>query len=391
MSRKSINYFLNQIPGRIESSHAPWSASKFCEYIRLNHPEALRFHGSLSTETTPLLKLQKTAHRLGVASVYVKDESKRFGLNAFKGLGASFGAYRFMEETTKAKSDITFCTMTDGNHGRAVAWSARRLGVRAEVFVPSNTSPHRISAIEGEGANVSIVQGTYDETVVHVRDTAEKNGWTMICDSSWPGYTKICADIVTGYYTLFHEISQQLEQNSWEPPTHVFLQAGVGGFASAGAVWAAGLRESGHPLTLACIEPIDADALFESATQGKIAISAGKLDSIMQGLNCGEPSMISWDILKSTTNVFLALGDSWACEGVRALHSEGVIAGESGASGLGGALALQASTEALEAVGLNKDSRILCVSTEGDTDPELYKKIVSADECGSGDTCSICS
>jgi diaminopropionate ammonia-lyase len=313
----------------------------------------------------------------------VKDESRRFGLNAFKVLGASYAIHRFLEADQGRHH--TFATATDGNHGRAVAWAARRLGHDAVVFVPANTVAARIEAIRGEGARVVVVDGTYDDTVRRAAAAAEQHGWQVISDTAYPGYTQIPRWIMEGYSTLFAEAMQKLESASSPPPDAVFLQAGVGGLACAGAVVFArrGLRPA-----LVSVEPTDADCLLASAgsPDGAITLARGKQDSIMAGLNCGTPSLLAWPVIRAFFDAYLAVDDELAREAMRRLAAgksgdPRIVSGESGAAGLAGLLALcrePGLRAARASLGLGPRSRVLLVSTEGDTDPVSYRSIVGA-------------
>ncbi|MHB8418316.1 MAG: diaminopropionate ammonia-lyase [Myxococcales bacterium] len=340
--------------------------------------EVEAFHRTLpGFAPTPLVPLPGLARELGVCELWVKDESRRVGLNAFKVLGASYAIHRFMA-ARPAGAGLTFATATDGNHGRAVAWSAKRLGQRAVIFVPRNTVPARIEAIRGEGAEVVVVEGTYDETVRRAAEEARQHGWQVISDTAYPGYTEIPGWIMEGYTTLFAESARQLEGAGRSPPTVVFLQAGVGGLACAGVLWYA--RQGKRP-TLVCVEPTDADCLRESiaSPDGGLREAKGKQDSIMAGLNCGTPSLLAWPVIRAGVDGFLAVDDEYAREAMRRFAEAGIVSGESGAAGLAGLLALRAErglAAAARELGLDAEARVLLVSTEGATDPASYQKIV---------------
>ncbi len=341
------------------------------------------FHRSLpGYAPTRLVALPALAKRLGVAELWVKDESRRLGLPAFKVLGASYAIHRFAQRRAVGAGPCTFATATDGNHGRAVAWAARRLGQRAVIFVPGNTVAARIEAIQGEGAEVVVVPGSYDETVRRAAAEAERNGWQVISDTAYPGYTEIPGWIMEGYGTIFEEAARQLAELGGAEPSLVLLQAGVGGLACAGSLfyWWRGRRP-----TLVAVEPTDADCLLESAASpdGSIREAKGRQDSIMAGLNCGTPSLLAWPLIRDGMDAFLAVDDDFAREAMRLLASgEGgdpaVVSGESGAAGLAGLLALASEAslaEAREALGL-RGARVLLVSTEGATDPPSWERIV---------------
>jgi diaminopropionate ammonia-lyase len=351
--------------------------------------EVRAFHRALpGYAPTPLVSLPELARALRVRSVQVKDESQRFGLNAFKALGASYAIYRFLKsrwpeispqtflspDAVSRLPAITFTTATDGNHGRAVAWTAARLHQKAVIYVPGNTVPARIEALRGEGAEVVVVDGNYDETVRRAARDAETYGRQVISDTAWEGYTEIPRWIMAGYQTLFAEIDEQ-----GATPGAVFLQAGVGGLAYAGT--AHYLRAERAP-QLISVEPLDADCLLESiaSPDGSARTAKGKQDSIMAGLNCGTPSLAAWPLLRVGMDAFLAVDDDYAREAMRRLAVQKVVSGESGAAGLAGLVALTAEPDLAKArqmLGIGSESDVLLISTEGATDPVSYQRIVA--------------
>ncbi len=350
--------------------------------------DALAFHRSLpGYRLTPLLALPALAAELGLGALWVKDEGQRFGLNAFKALGASWAIHRWMRAHADGRP-ATFATATDGNHGRAVAWTARTLGQKAVIFLPRNTAPARIAAIRGEGAEVVVVDGTYDDAVGRVAAESAAAGWHVISDTAYPGYLEIPRWIMAGYETIFVETGEQLEAAAARGPTVVLVQAGIGGLACAGVCFYA--RRSGMPRPrIAAVEPTDADCLLESITApgGEIRKARGAQGSIMAGLNCGTPSPAAWPTLRAGIDLFLAVDDGFAEEAMRRLAAGGggdprVVAGESGAAGLAGLLTLCREPglgTAREALGLGPESRILIVNTECATDPSGYRRIVGVD------------
>lgn len=348
-------------------------------------PDVEAFHRSLpGYAPTPLVALPALAAELGLGDVRVKDESKRFGLNAFKVLGASYAIHRFMQKAPPpAGKTLTFATATDGNHGRAVAWAARRLGHEAVIFVPSNTVPARINAIRGEGAELVVVDGTYDDTVRRAAADAEQHGWQVISDTAWPGYMEIPGWIMEGYGTVFAEATRQLATAGAAAPDVVLLQAGVGGLACAGTLYY--FRHGPRP-KLVSVEPTDADCLAESiaSPDGGIREAKGRQNSIMAGLNCGTPSLLAWPIIRAGMDGFLAVEDAFAEAAMRRFAAgqggdPAIVSGESGAAGLAGLLALCREPELEDArreLGLGPKARVLLVSTEGDTDPVNYRRVV---------------
>ena len=353
---------------------------------------------------TPLVSLDGFAAKIGVGKVWVKDESKRFGLNAFKALGGSYAMGEYLaeklgvpvDETTferlcspQAKErlgDITFVTATDGNHGRGVAWSARLLGQKSVVYMPKGSAAERLENIRAQGAEAEITEYNYDDAVRLADRMAKERGWVLVQDTAWPGYERIPAHIMQGYTTLAHEIADQLERAGEEKPTHLFLQAGVGSFAGAVLGYFASLWGEERPVT-AIMEPDQADCVYRSATadDGTLHFVTGDMNSMMAGLCCGEPCTISWEILNAFADAFISCGDGYAARGMRLLgrpagDDPAVVSGESGAVGAGvleGIMTEERLRPLHEALRLDEHSRVLLISTEGDTDRENYKKILS--------------
>lgn len=366
--------------------------------------KARRFHSGLpGYAPTPLVSLDGLAHSLGVSKIWIKDESKRFGLNAFKALGGSYAMARCLSEklgkpleemsfeelcapaARRALGDITFVTATDGNHGRGVAWAARLLGQKAVVYMPKGSAAERLENIRAQGAQAEITEYNYDDAVRLANRMAEEHGWILIQDTAWPGYEEIPAWIMEGYTTIAWELFQQLEDMGGQMPTHLFLQAGVGSFA--GAMLGSFAARMGKDCPITCIvEPDRADCLYRSAraADGKLHPVTGEMNSMMAGLCCGEPCTISWEIIRPGAAAFLSCSDEYSAMGMRLLGrpepgDPAVVSGESGAVGVG-ALSAILHEEKLEdlrwSLGLNESSRVLCVSTEGDTDRTNYQKIV---------------
>lgn len=376
---------------------APKAVSSFNDFMDEDAPvpappaDAPAFHKTLpGYKPTPLYSMPGLAEEFGLGMILLKDESKRFGLNAFKGLGASYAMHRWMEANGRPKpGTVTFCTATDGNHGRAVAWTAKALGQSAVVFVPKNTVKARIDAIRSEGARVEVVQGTYDETVRRAAAEAEKNRWQVISDTAYPGYMEIPAWIMAGYTTLFAEVEQQIKEQKLPQPDVVFLQAGVGGLACAGVMHYRAEGRARRPV-LAVVEPVTADCLRASiaSEDGAPVKDHGAQDSIMAGLNCGTPSLLAWEHIKNHCEYFLAVDDIFAEEAMRALASPEfgdpkVVSGESGAAGLAGLFALCRKPELeidRDELGLDEAATVLIINTEGDTDPENFRRIVGEKE-----------
>ena len=342
---------------------------------------AAGFHKSIvGYRETPLIKLDNLARYLGVKEIYVKDESKRFGLNAFKGLGGSFAMDRIAKKEKGKK--LVFITATDGNHGRGVAWAASRLGYEAHVLLPKGTAHERLENIQKLGAHAEITDLSYDDTVRLAAGIAEEKGWILLQDTAWEGYEDVPGLIMQGYTTMGLEAVEKL---NGVVPTHIFLQAGVGSMAAAMASFFAEYYGEKRPQVI-IVEPEGADCIYRTAEadDGKIHSYEGELKSIMAGLCCGEPCTIAWDILKEEADWCISCEDRTAETGMRVLGNptgsdERIVSGESGASTTGAVveiLALEENSSIKEKLCLGENSIILCISTEGDTDRENYRKIV---------------
>lgn len=350
---------------------------------------------------TPLADLKNLARALGLASIHVKDESYRFGLNAFKVLGGSYalGSYiaeklgmdisslpyekMVSPEIREKLGEITFVTATDGNHGRGIAWTANRLHQKAVVYMPKGSSPERLRNIQTLGAEASITDMNYDEAVDFARSQGEKQGWIMVQDTAWEGYETIPRTIMQGYTTMALEAAEQLHG---EKPTHIFLQAGVGAMSGAITGFFTDLYGEENRPVITIVEPDQADCLYHTAlaNDGKLHTVTGPMHSIMAGLCCGVPCTLGWDILRDHADNFISMPDTIAAKGMRILgnpmgNDPRVISGESGASTLG-FLAQVMTDEKLsdlkKTIGLDENSRVLLISTEGDTDRENYRRIV---------------
>ena len=343
--------------------------------------EAANFHRTLPDYApTPLVGLRALAASLGIKGVYVKDESPRFGLNAFKGLGGSFAMHRLAEGRT---GKLTFVTATDGNHGRGVAWAAQRLGHEAYVYMPRGSAVERLENIRALGAHAEITELSYDDTVRYAARMSAEHGWILLQDTAWDGYEEIPALIMQGYTTMGLEITAQLGSVR---PTHVFLQAGVG--AMAGAMTAFFADHYGeHRPKIVIVEPEGANCIFRTAKadDGTLHFCGDDLHSIMAGLCCGEPCTIGWEMLRDYADFVLSCEDAVAELGMRTLgrplpSDVRIVSGESGAATVGAATAILREPEhaALrEALELTADSVLLCISTEGDTDKENYRRIMA--------------
>ena len=391
----------------------PKSDDKHLGIMSLDHVKKARaFHQSFPQYTvTPLARLDGQAARLGLSNLCVKDESYRFGLNAFKVLGGSFAMANYIADETgkdvaectfdyltsdqlaKDFGQATFFTATDGNHGRGVAWAARQLGQKAVVHMPKGSVRARFDNIAREGAQVTIEDVNYDDCVrIAAREAAQTPHGVVVQDTAWAGYEDIPGYIMQGYGTMAHEAADQFEQAAGGAPTHVFVQAGVGSLAAAVQGYLQN-RYAAKPPVVTVVEASAADCLYRGAAagDGSPRVVEGDLSTIMAGLACGEPNTIGWDILRNHTAFFLSCPDWVSAKGMRMLGAPlkgdaQVISGESGAVGMGvvAALMLDPAYAALRArMGLGADSRVLLFSTEGDTDPENYRQIVWDGACAS--------
>ena len=362
------------------------------------------FHSSLPNyKATPVVNLAQLAQQLGIKQLVVKDESHRFGLNAFKVLGASYAIAKYLARQLAIPEDVllfdniiahkskyqnsTFVTATDGNHGRAVAWAAQLFGCKSVVYMPKNSSKSRLEAIQKCGAKASITAMNYDDTVLYAEQMAQKQGWYLLQDTSWQGYRQVPQDIMQGYFTLVTELLRQ-EEEFW--PTHVFLQAGVGSFPAAIAAYMSSFGDCPTP-QFVVVEPHGAPCFYRSIEKGRespVQIE-GDLTTIMAGLACGKTSLIAWDILKSVASFYLTCSDDIARKGMRVLGNplkgdRAIISGESGAVTLGALfdiLSYPHYRAMKDKLGLGSNSKILLISTEGDTDPVAYRSIVCGEGC----------
>lgn len=344
---------------------------------------------------TPLVDAPQIATTLGIKQLLLKNESSRFGLPAFKILGASWATYRALEvrlgralepwqtlgelvEKLAGLRPLCLTTATDGNHGRAVAHVAGLFGFDSRIYVPAGTARARIDGIASEGAEVVVVNGTYDEAVARAAEEADEN-CLVISDTSWPGYEEIPRWVIEGYSTIFSEIDDALRKRGEPPPDLVVVQFGVG--ALAAAVVRHGWGEP-QPKILS-VEPISAACGLASIAAGKIVDVPGPHDSIMAGLNCGRVSLIAWPIVSRGIDAFLAIPDERAREAMCALaRAAGVVAGETGGAGLAGLMELSLGADHAEnrrALKLSEHTRALVIVTEGATDPEAYREVVGRD------------
>ena len=337
------------------------------------------FRKHQDAQPTPLRQLSALAEKLRLQNVLVKDESARMGLGSFKILGVSYAVGRLLSEGILRKDAVLACA-TEGNHGRAVARTAKTNNLKAKIYVAEDMSPARIKTLNDEGAEVTIVNGNYDEAVRRCAADAEQFGWQIISDTSWSGYEEVPRQIMTGYTELMEEASAQWGQN---PPDVVFVQAGVGGLAGAAASWLCLRYGEKRPYTIVC-EPDSAACLLESARAGHPVSLRGSFDTIMAGLRCGEVSPLAWNFIADAADAFITVSDERCVEAMRLLarpkmNDSVITAGASGACGLAGLLTVMQNerfSSIRDYCQINWQSRVFVINTEGATDPNLYARII---------------
>jgi diaminopropionate ammonia-lyase len=344
---------------------------------------------------TPLVSLSVLAEKIGVSDVLYKDEGPRFGLGSFKALGGSYAALRVLQRQIAANlgqevsleairtgkvadlaAQITLVSATDGNHGRSLAWGCQRFGAPCRIYIHAEVSDGRAEAMRDLGAEVIRIEGDYDASVVLAKKEAEENGWFVVSDTSWEGYSEPPRDVMAGYGVMTSEICESLDQ----PPTHVFLQGGVGGLA-AGVV--AGLRQhwGKQGPRVVIVEPELAACLFESGRSGVATTFAVQTETLMAGLSCGEPSGMAWEILAEEAADFLTIPDKLVAPCVRLLArpfagDTAIEAGESAIAGLAALIAARQDAALSAKLGLDAQSRVLLIGSEGVTDPAIFAQIM---------------
>ncbi|ACA84406.1 diaminopropionate ammonia-lyase [Shewanella woodyi ATCC 51908] len=356
-----------------------------------------QFHQQIEAyQPTPLISLEQLAARLGVKAILVKDESYRFGLNAFKVLGGSYALGKQLAEhlnvdiseidmktvAAKLSEPLVFATATAGNHGTGVAWAAREMGQKAVVYMPKGSSQASVTRIQNLGAECIVTDCNYDDTVRIANQTATENGWMLVQDTAWEGYDKIPTWISQGYMTMAVEAQEQVDAMGLKP-THLMLQAGVGAMAGGILGYFADKVGATNFKTIIA-EPAKADCIYNSGIKGEMVAVTGELNSIMAGLACGEPNPVTWPILKQCSSFFASVEDEVTATGMRILGNPlagdtKIVSGESGALNLGLLYMLASREEYTEyrtQLGLDQDAIIMLFSTEGDTNPDRYRQIV---------------
>jgi diaminopropionate ammonia-lyase len=348
-------------------------------------------------EPTALQSLQCLAEKIGVAQIHYKDEGSRFGLGSFKALGGAYAVLRLLAleipkhtgstasdaeigsgRSADAVKDITIVTATDGNHGRSVAWACGLFGCRCVIYIHAEVSKGRAQAMEALGADVIRIDGNYDESVHRAAADAAANGWHVVSDTSYEGYTEVPRQVMAGYTVMTTEIAQQMPDDFFF--THVFVQGGVGGLA--GAICAHNWQVMGirRPRFI-IVEPDRADCLFQSAKNGAPTEVSIAEETVMAGLSCGEVSRLSWEILRIGADDFLTISDNLVAPTMRLLaggvgDDKPIVAGESAVAGLAALIAIRSNALLSDELGINGDSRILVFGTEGATDVDIYESIV---------------
>ncbi len=321
---------------------------------------------------TPLLQLNKLSKELNLNKIYYKDESKRFNLKSFKALG---GAYA-VEKVTKGNKDITVSTATAGNHGRSVAWGAKRLGLKCKIFISDYVSDARGEAMRDLGADVVKVKGNYENSLVECIKQSTENNWQIVQDVAWKDYILVPTLTMAGYSVMMKEIVDQLDN---EEITHIYLQAGVGGMA--GAMVAGAVRYLKNIPKIIVIEPDSAACVMESIKSGKIEKVNIKKESLMGGMSCGEPSLVPWQILKKSVNNCMSLPDDDIGKAMKLFSNasfgdDKIIAGENSAPGVISLIASCNDENIKNKINLNSKSNVLLIGCEGDTDQEMYQKLI---------------
>ena len=322
---------------------------------------------------TPLLELNKLSKELNLNKIFYKDESKRFDLKSFKALG---GAYA-VEKVSKGNKDIIVATATAGNHGRSVAWGARRLGLKCKIFISEFVSDARGQAMAKLGADVVKVKGNYEKSLIECIKQSTENNWQIVQDVAWKDYMIVPKYTMAGYTVMMKEIVDQINQNKI---SHIILQAGVGGMAGAMIAGVARYLEN-IPVTIV-VEPDSAACVLESIKTGKIEKIDIKRESLMGGMSCGEVSLVPWEILKNSVKYCISLPDDDIAKTMKLLGNasfsdEKIIAGENSAPGVISLIASCEDQKIKEKIGLNNDSNILVIGCEGDTDQTMYQKLIS--------------
>jgi len=328
---------------------------------------------------SPLIELTDIAKEAGVNKVFYKDESGRFGLGSFKALGGAYAVQYLANQ--ESVEDLIVCTATDGNHGKSVAWGAQLLGVECHIFIHANVSQGRADAMAQYGAIIHRIDGNYDDSIAACIELADKNNWQIVSDTSWENYQDIPRQVMAGYSVMTREIIDQLGD---ETPSHIILQAGCGGMAGAviGAMWP--YWKDKLP-TIIIVESEMSDCVYESLTRDKIYLVNITKETMMAGLSCGEVSELAWPLLKKGVAHVLTINDEGVAPMMRWLANPtqssrpSIVGGECSASGPIALMAIAGDTELADKIGINANSSILVIGTEGNTDPDIYAKVMAGE------------
>jgi diaminopropionate ammonia-lyase len=371
-------YFLNKPSNTLEANATT---------NELLNSKSFDFHTNMKEyEATPLFELNNLADKLGVANIFVKDESFRFGLNAFKGLGTTYALQQIIKQNPEAK---TFAAVTDGNHGRALAWACKRYGKHSVVFLPLGTSQNRIEALRNEGANVLKVNGNYQATLEHAEQVCKEQNWVLLQDVAWQGYEEVPATIMAGYLTHFIELEKDLHQTDKPNVDVIFLQVGSGSWAASAAWYYLNKYGTNRP-KIVLVEPEESNGMLTSFIAGKLQKPTGKLNTIMNGLNSGVPSSTAFQILQATADAVITIDDKASMLAMKTLFNplgsdEKIVAGESGAAGLAGLWVVLNNpkyAEVKQYLNINSGSRVLLFNTEGATDNDSFISIIENNTVG---------
>jgi|TARA_B110000261_G_scaffold98593_1_gene111364 diaminopropionate ammonia-lyase len=363
------DYFLNHSIGKliINQTHAILSESN-----------SLNFHHSLDCyQESPLINLENLSNKLSISKLFVKDESNRFELNSFKVLGASYAIFKILK---KYPNTSVFCTATDGNHGKAVAWSSRMYDKKAIVYVPKGTTSLRVKAIESLGATVHKLDLDYEQTCFYASEISKKMNWQLIQDTSWDNYEEIPSLIMAGYLSHFLEIDKSIGFQNSPNIDIIFLQCGVGSWA-ASCIWYYLNKYGKNRPKIVIVEPTESCGVFQSFKENKRVSPKGSLNTIMAGLNCGIPSKNAWEIIKNGCDAIIKISDKEVKSAMRILYNpiendSKIISGESGAAGLAGLIKVRHLQGFRNHINLNNSSKILLFNTEGDTDANSFQEII---------------
>ena len=322
---------------------------------------------------TPLVELNKLSEKLNLNKIFYKDESKRFNLKSFKALG---GAYA-VERVSNGNKKIVVATATAGNHGRSVAWGAKRLGLECKIFISENVTEARGKAMSDLGAEVIKVKGNYDNSLIECIKQSTKNNWQIVQDVAWKDYIKVPKYTMAGYTVMMKEIVDQIGK---EKISHIILQAGVGGMAGAMIAGVARYLKN-IPISI-IVEPVSAACVMESIKSGKIEKIDIKSESLMGGMSCGEVSLVPWEILKSSIKYCISLPDDDIAKTMKLLgnanfSNDKIVAGENAVPGVISLIASCEDEKVKEKIQLDKNSNILLIGCEGDTDKEMYQKLIN--------------